>query len=128
MAAGAALCVWLVVGDVLVAGHASCAIGAHLGFVNVVAGLALRVAFAQRDIAELVKTGQLSSFVTARAAGLRRHRAAVRLVTSGALLMSLRASEQLLVVTGATGDHTRRLMGRPLMAGFAARMTQISAS
>jgi hypothetical protein len=128
MAAGAALCVGFVVGNVFMTGHAGLAIRPYAGLMNVVAGLALRVAFAQRDIAELVKTGQLSSFVTARAAGLRRYRAAVRLVTSAALPMSLRASEQLLVVTGATGDHTRRLMGRPLMAGFAARMTQISAS
>jgi len=70
VAAGAALCVWLVVGDILVARHASCAIGAHRGFVNVVARLAFHVAFALRDFAELVKTWQLTGFVTAGAAGL----------------------------------------------------------
>jgi hypothetical protein len=70
VAAGAALCVWLVVGDVLVASHAGCAVGAHLGFVNVVAGLALCVAFALRNVAQPVKTWQLAGFVTAGAAGL----------------------------------------------------------
>jgi hypothetical protein len=55
VAPGAALCVGLVVRDVFVTGHAGCAIGAHRGFMNVVAGLALRVAFAFGDIAKAVK-------------------------------------------------------------------------
>jgi len=128
VAAGAALCVRLVIRDILVAGHASCAIGAHLGFVNVVAGLAFCVAFALRDVAELVKTWQLAGFVTAGAAGLCRHRAAMRLVTGRALAMSRGTLRELVVVAGPTGGQPSGLVGRPFVARFAARMPKISAS
>lgn len=91
MAARAALCIGLVVGDVLVADHAGRAVGAHLSFVDTVARCAVGVAFAQRDIGETVKPWQLGDFVTVCAAGLRGDRAAVRLVTGQALPMSFRA-------------------------------------
>jgi hypothetical protein len=71
VASRATLRIGFVIGDVLVTTHAGCAIGAYLGFVNAMAGLALRVAFALRDTRDAVKPWQLSSFVTAAARGLR---------------------------------------------------------
>ena len=123
MAAGAALGVGLVVGDVLVTGHAGCAIGVYLGFVNVVAGLAFGVAFALRLGRDAMKPRQLGDFVTATAPGLRRHRSAMRLVTSRALPMSFRTLGELVVVAGPTGDHAGGLVSCPLVTRVAARMS-----
>lgn len=122
MAARAAFCVRLVIRDAFVTGHAGCAIGSHLGFVNVVACRALAVAVALRCIGDPVKTGQLGDFVTATAAGLGRYRAAVRFVTTRAVLMTLRAPRDLFVVTAPTGHGPRELVSRSLVTSLAGRM------
>ena len=123
MAARAALGIGLVVGDVLVTGHAGCAIGVYLGFVNVVAGLAFGVAFALGLRWNAMKPRQLGDLVTAAALGLRRHGAAMRFVTSRALPMSFRTLGELLIVTGPAGDDPCGFVGCPLMTCFAARMS-----
>ena len=128
VAAGAALCVWLVVGDVLVAGHAGCAVGAYLGFVNAVACRALCVALALRLGRNAMKPWKLDNRVTAGAAGLRRHRATMRFVTGHALAMPLGALGELVFVTAAAGHHVGELVNASFVAGFTTRMPQISAS
>jgi len=69
-----------------------------------------------------VKPWQLSDFVAAAALGLRRHRAAMRLVTGRAVPMSFRDPGEFLFVTGPTGDDAGGLVGGPLVTCFAARM------
>ena len=128
MAARATLRVGLVIRDIFVAGHAGGAVSAHLGFMNVVACGALRVAHTPRRVRDPVKTGQLRGFVTAAALGFRRHRAAMRLVTSRAVAMPLRTHRELLFVTGPAGDQSSGLVGRPFVACFTTRMSQIPAS
>jgi len=122
MAARAAFRVGFVVGDVLVTGHAVCAIGAYLRFVNIVASRALRVAFALRNVCDSVKPRQLSHFVTGVAFGLRRYRAAMWLVTSRTFPVSFRTLRKLLVVAAPAGDDPSGFVGRPLVACLAARM------
>lgn len=128
MAARATFRVGLVIGDILVTGHAGCAVGAHLDLVNVVAGCALGVAFPLRNIPQAVQTWQLGDFVTAGAAGLRRYRASMGLVASHALPMTCRAVGELFLVAAYAGDNSGRLMHRPLVAPFATGMAQIAAS
>lgn len=122
MAAGAAFCVWFVVGDVFVAGHAGCAVGADLGFVNVVACGAFRVAFARGIIRNAMKPWELRNLVAPSAARLRGYRPAMRLVTRHALPMPLGALGQLLFMAAPTCDHASELVRASFMAGFAARM------
>lgn len=128
MAARAALRVGLVIGNILVTGHTVCAACADLRVVNLVASRALRVAFALGNVCHTVKPRQLSHFVTGAALGLRRYRAAMRLVTSGAVPMSFRALRELVIVAGSACDDPSGFVGRPLVACFAARMAQIPAS
>lgn len=128
MAARATLRVGLVIGNILVTGHTVCAACAYPRVVNLVASRALRVAFALGNVCHTVKPRQLSGVVTATALGLRRHRAAVRLVTSRAVAMPLRTPRELLFVTGPAGDQSSGLVGRPFVACFTTRMSQIPAS
>ena len=128
MAARATLRVGLVIRDIFVAGHAGCAVSPHPGLVNVVACGAFPMAHALRRVGDPVKPWQLSDFVTAAALGLPRHRAPMRLVTRRAVAMPFGTPQELLVVTGPAGDQASGLVGRPFMACFAARMSQISAS
>ena len=128
MAARATLRVGLVIRDIFVAGHAGCAVSAHLGFMNVVACGAFRVAHTLQRVRDPVKTGQLSGFVTATALGLRRYRAAMWLVTSRTFPMSFRALRKLLVVAAPAGGDPSGFVSCSLVACLAARMAQISAS
>jgi hypothetical protein len=128
VAAGAAFRVGFVIADVFVAGHARCAVGAYLGFVNAVACRAFRVALALRLRWNAMKACELANRVTAGASGLRRHRATMRLVTGHALAMPLWALGELFVVTAAAAHHIGELVDAPLVARFATRMPKISAS
>lgn len=128
MAARAAFRVGLMIGNILVTGHTVCAACAYPRVVNLVASRAFRMALALRDVCDSVKPRQLSHFVTGVALGLRRDRAAMRLVTSRAVPVSCRALRELLVVAGAACDDPSGFMGRPLVARFAAGMAQIPAS
>ena len=126
MAARASLRVGFVVGDILVAVHAGCTVGPHLGLVNVVAGRAFGMPFAPRLVRNAMQPWQLVDLVTAAATGLGCHHAAVRLMTSHALPMPLRTPGELLVVTASTGDDASGLVSAPFVTGFAASMTQIA--
>ena len=122
VAACAALRVGFVIGDVFVAGHAGCAVGAYRGFVNAVARRAFGVALALGLGRNAMKPWQLVGRVTSGAAGLRRHRATMRFVAGHALAMPLRAVRELLVVAASTSHHVAGLVDASFVARFATRM------
>ena len=128
VAARAALRVGFVIGDVVVTSHARGAVCPYLGLVNAVAGFALGMTFALRNIRDSMKARKLGGFVTTIARGLRRHRAAVRLVAGRALPMSFGTLGELFIVTASTGDDAGWLMSCPLVTCVAAGMTQVSPS
>lgn len=127
MAARAAFRTGLVVGDVLMAGHAACAVGTNLELVNVMARGALGMAFSYRDIGQSVQPRQRVDLMTAHAAGLGRYRSTVRFVTRHALPMPCGALGELFLVTACAGEHSRGLVHSPHVAATAARMAQIAA-
>lgn len=128
MAARADFRVGLVIGDILMTVHAARAVGANLDLVNVVAGGALGMAFAQRDIGQLVQPRQQPDLVTTGAAGLWGYRSAMRFVTGHAFAMPCGTLGELFLVAACAGEHSRRLVHGPCMATTAARMAQIAAS
>jgi hypothetical protein len=122
VAAGAALRVGFVIGDVFVAGHAGRAVGAYCGFVNAVACSALAVALALGLGRNAMKPWELANRVTAGATGLRRHRATMRFVTGHALTMPLGAVRELFVVAASTSHHVGGLVNASFVARFTTRM------
>lgn len=128
MAARAAFRIRLVIGHILMAVHAACAVGANLDLVNVVAGGALGMAFSQRDIGQSVQPRQRLDLVTAGAAGLPGYRPAVRFVTGHAFAMPCGTIGQLFLVAACAGEHSRRLVHGPCMAATTTGVAQISAS
>ncbi|MDH3200498.1 MAG: hypothetical protein OEM15_06360 [Myxococcales bacterium] len=78
--AGASLRVRLVVGDVLMAGHARRAVGPSPTSVNVVTRCALGMTLTLRLISNAMEAGQLRDLVAACAGGVRGCGAAVGLV------------------------------------------------
>jgi hypothetical protein len=128
VAAGADLGVGLVVGDVGVALHAVCAVGAHLRSMDVVAGGALEMALSSWVVWNPVKARELDDLVAARASRLCCHRPPMRLVTRRALAMSLGAFGHLIFMAASARDQSRELVGRSFVTRFAAGMPEISAS
>ena len=122
MASRADLGIGLVIGDVLMAGHAVCTAGANLQFVNVVTSHALGVALTDRHVGQAVQPGELRNLVASCATGLSRDRAAMRLVARGALTVAGRASRELLLMTAAAAENCSGLVHGSLMAARAARM------
>ena len=122
VAAGAALCVWLVVRDVVVAFHARRSIGANRGAVDVVASSAVGVTGALWAVWDAVKARQTGALVAARAAGCRRHRASVGFVARSAVLVAFGARRLDLLVAAGAGDWALERVGRSLVAGLAARV------
>ena len=128
MAARADFRVGLVIGNILMAVHAACTVGANLDLVNVVAGGALGMAFSQRDIGQSVQSRQRLDLVTTGAAGLWGHRPAVRFVAGHAFAMPCGTIGELFLVAARAGEHSRGLVHGPCMAASTARMTQIATS
>ena len=122
MAARATLRVGLVIRDIFVAGHAGCAVGAYRGFVNAVACRAFAVALALRLRWNAMEPWQIGDRVTAGATRLRRHSAAMRLVTGHAFAMPLRALGELVLVTASTGGDARGFVDASFVAPLATSM------
>ena len=105
MAAGADVGFGLVIGDVGVALHARCAVGADLLPMDVVAGGALTVTFTLRIVRNAMKARQHVDLVAARACCLCGYRAPMRLVTTHALPMSLGALGHLVFMAASARGH-----------------------
>lgn len=125
MAPGAHLGLRLVVRDVFMARHARRTIGTHPRLVDPVADAAFGVTFADGHVGKPMQAWQPLNFVTPRAAGARRDRAAVRFVAGGAVAVAFRAALQLFVVTAAARQHAGRVVCRSLVAAVTTRVPQV---
>ena len=126
MTAGAALRIWFVVGDALMAAHTARSVCFDACQVHFVAGSALRVARALRVAFDSVKPGKLLELVTAGARGLCGNGAAVRLVTRGAIAVPLGALLVQLFVTAPACRQSRQGMDTSLVTGLAAFMVFVA--